>query len=207
MIELTKYAKIKDKYCICYFGNSDEYLVQLDILKSFIEKKFNGINVFIGCKDDKTFIFENKDYIVKMSDLKDNRLNFGYIREIKFNGTTHPIEDLVNESELSDIAVAGNVLNYVSDKCVIISQAYYPTVSLTSAKVELLKKIAVQLGFNNIVIDEDITNSGLVMGVESFGLFQAAKNGIQTKLYPSGLGTNLYKSMFPNGEILKIQGT
>jgi hypothetical protein len=32
-------------------------------------------------------------------------------------------------------------------------------------------------------------------------LFEAAGKGIRTTLFPKGLGTRLYKTMFPNGEV------
>jgi hypothetical protein len=203
MIEFVKYAKIKDSYCICYFGLSDEYLIQLKLLKNIIEKNYKKIKIFIGCKDEKYSIFENKDYILKLSELKSRRFNFGYIREIKFNGRTHPIEDLILESEISDITVCSELKKEYTRKCVIVTKGNYPTICLTDDRVQKLKKIASVEGFD-VCIDECISDAGMVMGVESPDLFQAASQGTRTKLYPSGIGTNLYKLMFPKGEILRV---
>jgi hypothetical protein len=203
MIEFLKYAKIKDSYCVCYFGLSDEYLIQLNLLKNIIEKNYSKIKIFIGCRDEKYQIFDNKDYILRASELRMRRFDFGHIRELRYNGKTHPVEDLIKESEISDLSVCNTINNEFTTKCVIVSKGNYPTVSLTNDKIEKLKRIATSEGFNPL-LDDSIHNAGLVMGVESVELFQAASQGIKTRLCPSGIGTNLYKSMFPKGEILSV---
>lgn len=203
MIEFTKYAKIKDRYCLSYFGTSDEYLLQIFLIKPFIENKFNGVKIYIGCRDDKKHLFGKNDYILEKSQIIKERLNFGYIREITFNGKEHPIENLVRECEIDNIEISNQLQEEHTTKCVIITKGNYPTVSLDQNKVNALKRIATQNGFE-CVLDEDISNAGLVMGVESWNLFKAASEGIKTKLWPTGMGTNLYKFMFPKGELITI---
>lgn len=203
MIPFTKYADIKDRYCICYFGPNDEYLFLLKILKPIIEKKFQNLKITIGCKDDKVNFFEIKDDFLKMSDLRSKRFDFGYIRELKFNGTEHPIEALIKECQINECAVATALQEDYNNKCVIITQGNYPTLSLDKRKLNILEKIAKEEGFDP-VIDENVKGAGFVMGVESYGLFEAASRGVRTLLWPTGLGTNLYKLMFPKGEIISI---
>ena len=48
-----------------------------------------------------------------------------------------------------------------------------------------------------------ISQAGWVIGVEGAPIFEAASRGIKTSLVPTGMGTNLYSKLFPNGEILK----
>jgi len=43
------------------------------------------------------------------------------------------------------------------------------------------------------------------MGVESDLLLKALESGIETRLLPTGLGTNIYKKMFPNMKILSFK--
>jgi hypothetical protein len=202
MIAFTKYAKIKDFYCLCYYGNSDEYLLQLALIKPLIENRFPGVQVYIGCKDEKKQLFLNDDFVLKRSTLID-RSNFGYIREIKFNGKTHPIQELMDECEIKNLVICEKLQQEYNNKCVIITKANYPTISLDQNKITILKRIAQQDGFE-YCLDEDVRDAGLVIGVESWGLFEAASKGIRTKLYPTGVGADLYKSLFPRGEIIKI---
>jgi hypothetical protein len=203
MIEFTKYAKIKDLYCICYFGQNEDYLIQIKILKPIIEKKYKNLKIFIGCRDDKLSMFNNDEFLLKMSDLRSKRLDFGYIREIKFNGKDHPVESFLKESGIEHYAVPVQAVADHTDQCVVIAKGNYPTVSLDEQKINHLKRIAISEGYQPVV-GEDVSNAGLVMGVESYGLFEAAARGIKTRLYPTGLGAKLYQSMFPSGEVLRF---
>lgn len=202
MIQFNKYAKTKDKYCLCYFGNSDEYLVLLEFIKPLIEKTLSGLEVHIGCKDNKIDIIKNCNSVMKLSEIKVRRDDFGHLKEIRYNGLTHPIEDLLKECGIdkTNIDLPQNV---ITTKCVIISKGNYPTKDLEQRRIKILEKIAIDRGYSP-EIDTDATNSGLVMGVESVGLFRAAVSGIETKLVPTGIGACLYKKLFASGEIMHI---
>jgi len=201
MINFTKYASIKDRYCLNYFGNCDEYLLQLFLLKPIIENQFKGIQIYIGCREDKKLLFQNNNFVLEKSKISKEYLNFGHVREITFNGKDHPIEMFIEESGISNIEIINQLQKNYTKKCVIITKANYPTVSLNQDEINLLKKIATQNGFE-YVLDDSVSEAGLVLGVESWGLFEAASKGVKTKLWPSGIGTNLYKLMFPKGEII-----
>jgi len=204
MIEFTKYSKIKDNYLICYFGPCVEYLRQLKILKNILEKKFKGLKISICCKDNIYNEFKNYDYFISENNIKDKKFNFSYIRELRFNNKTHPIEDFINECEIEDITVSTESSGDKTVRCVILSKALYPTISLNQNQIELLKKIGLSEGYE-VFIDQDIENAGLVMGVESDLLLKALESGIETRLLPTGLGTNIYKKMFPNMKILSFK--
>lgn len=88
-------------------------------------------------------------------------------------------------------------------KCVIITKGTYPTKPLIAKQIDTLKTRAVSRGFE-VELDADVVNSGLVMGVESVGLFQAANQGIETALVPTGIGTRLYKKLYPDNAILEV---
>jgi hypothetical protein len=204
MIDFPKYAQIKDRYCVCYFGQSDEYVLQLALLKPLIESKYQGLKLYLGCKDETVDKLKlDQAQILKLSDLRSRRLEFGHMREIKFDGKNHPIEVFAKECDLPNYAVCQKIQDEKTIRCVIITQGAYPTVSLNQNQTDYLVKITKQLGFSP-EINTTIENSGLVIGVESFDLFKAASQGIETKLISTGLGSNLYSMMFPHGEILKI---
>lgn len=200
MIEFSKYSKVKDRYCLCYFGSSDEYLVQLSMLKKPIEKHFPGLRLSFGCRDDKTHLFDKDADVMKISDIKVKRYDFAHIRELMFNGITHPVEDLIKDNEVTDCVVTSEFQEPLTKKCVIITKGNYPTKNLEKMQVDHLKRYAMEQGFY-VEFDSDINNAGLVMGVESVGLFRAAQRGIMTRLVPTGIGLRLYKLLFPNAQV------
>jgi hypothetical protein len=80
---------------------------------------------------------------------------------------------------------------------VIVTKASYPTKNLEPKQIEILKKIGKDQGYD-CELDSDIKGASLVMGVESYKLFEAAYQGCEVKLVPTGLGTRLYKTCYPN---------
>lgn len=196
MLPFSHYAKIKDFYCICYFGYADEYLVQLRLLKPIFEKHFPGLKIYLGCKDDKLHLLGDLDCVLKISELKVRKHDFAHIKQVQYNGQIHPIEELLIEAEIDNYAVkVGDSVK--TTKCVIITESAYPTKPLEIRQIEVLKKMARDRGFEP-VLNQAIDNAGLVMGVESVGLFESAARGIETILVPTGIGARLYKNLFPN---------
>lgn len=178
MIPFHEYIKIKDNICISYHGSSKEYLVLLDIIKPFMEKKLKGLKIFLNHQEDE---FSKTSFIFK--------------KEIKFDGHHHPIEQLINELEIKDFIINETV---ATTKAVVITKGNYPTKPLESHKINALKT---RLKEFDVEIDTNINNAGIVAGVESAELFEAASKGIKTILVPTGIGTQLYKQLFPKGEV------
>jgi hypothetical protein len=203
MIQFPKYAEVKDNYCLCYFGYSDEYLFQLKLLKPILERYFAGIKIHISCKDDKVHLLEGCKHIAKISELKSRQFNFGHIKEIKYNGTTHPIEDLMIETGIKEYFVPTEYKEDHTVKCVILSQGNYPTVNLNKRQIDDAIRLARKEGFEPEV-DSNIRNAGLVIGVENLEFFKAAAQGITTRLVPTGVGARLYRKMFSNSIVLDI---
>jgi len=203
MIRFTNYANICNNYCICYFGYSDEYLVQLKLLQPIIERHMKGLNIYLGCRDEKVGILSGCERILKIADLKVRKDDFAHIRELQYNGSTHPIEDLMKEVGDIDYRINPSIQGDRTVKCVIITKSNHPTSSLLEKQTKTLSIMAKEEGYS-VEFDSDISNSGLVMGVESYGLFEAASRGIETRLVPTGVGTRLYKRMFPNSKVLNV---
>jgi hypothetical protein len=209
MIGFEQYAQIKNNYCLCYFGYSDEYLVQLRLIKPTLEQRFPGLTICLGCKDDKIHLLKDSGPLLAISKIKSNRKNYAYIREIRFNGKTHPIENLLTETPFlvektakNGVFTAKTADFRLNNRCVIITHGAHPTQPLKPSQTKDLERLAKSQGFEPEV-NTDVSNASLVMGVESVGLFEAAAQGIPTKLVPTGLGTRLYRCMFPKGEIFK----
>ena len=102
MIPLSQYVKVKNKYCICYFGPSRECLERLVAIRPSIEKELSGIEIYIACRDHFLYLAKNEPRIVEQSKLVEMKRQFGYIRELKSNFVQDPIEALLIESELKD---------------------------------------------------------------------------------------------------------
>lgn len=197
MINFNEYARIKDRYCLCYFGPSDEYVVQLMLLRPVIERELPGLEIHIGCKDE----LANFPRSMKLSEIKVRRSEFAHIKDVRFNGKTHPIEDLLNESNIQNWDVSVPIQEDHTVKCVVITRGNYPTKPLESRQIEACRKM-----FKNyeVEIDGNIDHAGMVIGVESKELFLAASRGVRTKLIPTGIGSCLYKRMFLNQETVHI---
>ena len=200
-MDFSKYAQIKDFYCICYFGYSDEYLYQLKLVRPFIEQSYPGLKIYLGCKDEKRYILENEPQLLSISELRLKRYEFAHIKELKFNGRSHPIEDLLTECKINNCVITENWQEIHTTKCVIVTQGHYPTKPLEKRQIEEIKRRAIKQGYEP-VIDESIENAGWVVGVESLPLCIAASKGIRTCLYNTGLGVRLHKTLFPKIEVM-----
>ena len=98
MIPLSQYLKVNEKYCVAYRGHSQQYVDQLIWARPYIEKELPRIQIYIACKDHLMPINEKR--MVPESKLKIMRNKFGYIRELKYDLVTNPIEAFLMESDL-----------------------------------------------------------------------------------------------------------
>lgn len=202
MIPLPEYAKIKDNYCIAYYGNCKDFLVQLRLLRPFMEDKYPGVKVFISCKDEFTYLFPNEIRIITKTDLKEKRAKFGYIRELLCNLQSHPVEDFMMESDIPCGPIPVNNKS-LSNKCVILTNGILPTKSLNGEQIKKAIKYAENKGFVP-EMNTSIEEAKCVIGVENEHLFEAGVNGSEVILVNVGLGENLFKKMFPLCEVVKF---
>lgn len=198
-MELKRYIKIKDHYCLIYFGPSKEYLVQLRLLQPILEKNFPGLNIHICCKDENLDLLKDTRSLT-MSELRLVKNKFAHVYEFLTGNEVHPIEELLDNCEIEEYKIKVPEIDHTT-KCVISPIGSYPTRNLTKDQIKKLKNIAVNKGY---VIGEGIEGAGWVIGVENVDLFEAAAKGIKTTLVKTGTGHNLYKKMFPQGEIISI---
>jgi len=203
MIDLEHYAQIKNNYCIGYFGTSDEHLIQLKLLRPHMEQRFPGLNIFLSCKDVSFGYLQGCDNVIKLSEVKKRKREFAHIKELRFDGNNHVIDQFLQTCGITNYAIDIENPPVHTSLCNIITEGSYPTRNLIKREVDTLKRIARERGYT-VEINGPIENVGLVAGVESIKLYEAAAKGIKTLLVPTGLGERLYKSMFPNGEVLKL---
>lgn len=201
MIPLTDYAKIKNNYCLAYLGNSHEYLVQLRLLKPVLQRWFPQLNICLCSKDDCFQHIMAVENSIKFSQLREQKSSFAHVKEITFNGKIHPILEFLEESGVKDYAISTQTNSEHSNLCAIISKGNYPTKNLLQTQIQELHRMATGKGFE-VQVDGNWEQAGMVMGVESVGLFEAAALGIQTMLVPTGCGEQLFKNMFKDSVVL-----
>lgn len=194
----SNYAKIKDNFCIAYFGCCNEYLWLLEYIRPFIIREFPQINLQLACQDN---LLHNWPNFISQTDLINNKNNYVYIKEIKCNLITHPIMDFIEESSVQVEPV--KIQPTDSNICVIHSKGNLPTKSIPESKVEMLRRTYEQKGYQ-VCRDLDVENPGVVIGVENELFVKAALTGIPSSLAPTGVGARLYTKIFPNVNILEI---
>jgi hypothetical protein len=201
-IALSQYAKIKDRYCVGYFGKSNEYLVQLLMLRPNIEKAYPGVKVYIACHTDAFQFLSGHERIMTYEELKENERSFAYILNLKCNLMDHPIEALLEESGIP-LRIKVPEAKETNNKCIIMPHGIIPTHSMSDAQIEECKRRAEKKKFIPEV-SNNFANAGWVIGVENEYFFAAAAHGLKTSLVPTGLGTNLYRKMLERAEVLDL---
>jgi len=199
-VPLPTYAKIKDRYCIAYFGNCNEYLIQLKLLRPHIQKIYPGIKIYLVCKDDAFHFL--KDEINTLSRSEYDKNMFAYTRELTCDMQSHPVEDLLKESNIPKL-LAKFEHRKGGNNCCIYPRGCLPTKSLTDTQ---LQKVINHVKSKNLnpVVEGELESAGYVIGVENEYTALAPIKGIKTTLIPTGIGENLYKSIYSGLDIYKI---
>ena len=200
MIALSSYVHIKNKYCICYLGNCNDYLVQLLYLRPHIEQQLSGIELYICYRDASSYLVQGYERIVNANEIEEKKKEFAHLRVLECNLQTHPVWDLLTESDLKIPRFP--TIKSQTTKCVIYPKGFIPTRSLTPNETEMIKSKYTKAGWQ-VQIEGSPDGAGLVIGVENEQLFRAAFTGVKTALVPTGVGTELYSHLF-GGEILTL---
>lgn len=167
-----------------------------------MEKQLPGIKVFIACRNDSTYLLRGEERILSKEELQDRKTEFAYIRELTCDMESHPIENFMKESNLPCGPIATPVVDLVRH-CVLLTNGILPTKTLSAAQIQKAIQHIQSKGYEP-EINGSIDGAGWVVGVENEYLFQAAAAGKKTTLIPTGFGTELFKSMFPTGELLPL---
>jgi hypothetical protein len=204
MIDLPVYCKTKDKCCLAYFGDCEEYLLQLAYFRSNMEAQLPGLTIYIAARDASFHHLRPYTNVLSMNDLRSRKPEFGYLREILCDTESHPIEKLLLESGIFwlDQSYEREPQN---NRCLIVPQSGYPTCPLTDAQVQKLVSVATSRGLRP-EFGDDPTGVGHVWGVESWQVWKHASCMIKagTLLVPTGVGTRFYRSTFSAMEVLEL---
>ncbi|RDJ35636.1 MAG: hypothetical protein DWQ19_12525 [Crenarchaeota archaeon] len=197
-IPYTKYLEIKDKYCIAYYGVFNEFIWQLNYLRPAIEKELPGVQLYISCKDELKEI--NSERIVPQSHF--NKHNFAYVRKLNFNNISHPIEDLLEESNITLKYLNLPQPTSQNKRCVLLTNGLGGVRSLPQDKQREVIKHIEKMGY--FIENSNVEEAGWVVGVECESFYKAAIAGIKVTLLPTGFGTKFFQKLFPQGEIYKL---
>ena len=201
-LPLPQYAKVKDNYCIAYFGNNKEHLIQLKLLRPLMEATFPGVKVYLSCREDSLYLLKDEERIITREELKDNKNSFGYVRELTCDMQSNPVEEFMNESNIPCGPIRESQISANRD-CVLLTNGIQPVASLTGNQIKAAIAFMRQKGAEPVLNGQD-KHYGWWVGVECEQLYEAASWGKHVTLIPTGFGENLFKKMFPGGQILTI---
>lgn len=220
-IAFTYYAKIRNNYCISYYGLIPEYVVMLRLLRPYMNKLYPELRIFISCRDEIMYLLEEEPDIIGYSEIHDRKNDFAYIREINTSiNPPHTIESLVHDS-LPGFKPTLTIVDATSRRCLICPDGALPTRSYSDSNK--LREFAESRGYKTTIVGSDIhpgtakvdvrpgneklkflNDTDWVLGVENEFLFEAVRRGIKTTLIQTGFGGNLYKLLNPKAEIINL---
>lgn len=195
------YNEIKSKLCIYYLGHSKEYLVLLRLLRPTVEKEFD-LDIYICCRDEYVCWLDGSK-IIPLSQFENKKKEFVHAMEITYaSDEIHPISRLTKDITFKKIE-QGKPKTQIG---IIIEEGNFPTKPLTPKQTSKLKEWLIIKGMKPIIANDInlIETAGIVAGVESEFLFQAAALGIPTALVPTGIGTELYQYLFSPGLVISL---
>lgn len=95
-IPYNDYIKLKNKYCVQYYGVEECFLIQLIQLKKVVKTKYPEIEFYISCKDEFHQIYK-EDTIPKSKTVNNE---YAYVRKITYDNVNNPIHLFAKESEI-----------------------------------------------------------------------------------------------------------
>lgn len=145
------------------------------------------------------YLLENEQRICSQSKFDKN--NYAYSREITNSIEKHPIEELMEESEIPCGPIILEKKEKKLKKTAIFTNGQFPTRSLNHKQISnVIKNIKSEY----IINPKSLEEFDSVIGVENEYLYKAASLGLDTTLVPTGNGENLFAKMFPNNQIKRF---
>ncbi len=203
-LHLPKYREVKDKFCVGYFGPCNEYVTLLLGLRKLVEAELPGLRVYIGCRED---LCGPENTVPESEVMRMTRepwgTGFGHIREIRCNMKDHPVEAFFAESKIAIRPTADHQPDPDNRVVRLYPNGTSPTRSLTDTQTQAIAKRYAKDGY---VVRQDgpWDDAGIVVGVESTSLWEAAMAGKSVVLCDTGLGTALFRVICPWGTVISV---
>lgn len=172
----------------------------LKFLRPYIEQQFKGIQIYLACKDESFYLLADEPRVVKKSFFDKN--DYCYVRNIVINmeKMIHPVHELFIESDIK-IPKFEITSGINSNHAIIMTKGITPTKSLSNTEVEKIKKFCDLKGWT-YDIDNFTSQNCHIISVENEFFAKNILSGKKCILIDSGLGTNFYKSIFMNLEVI-----
>lgn len=167
-----------------------------------MEKTFPGIKVYLACREDSVYLLKDEERIITREELKESKHLFGYIRELLCDMQSNPVEEFMNESQIPFGPIRADQ-PLKNKKCVLLTNGVIPVKTLTGNQIKLAIAHIQSKGYQP-EINGNTDDAGWVVGVENEQFYLAAAAGRSVTLIPTGFGENLFKKLFPSGQILKL---
>ena len=88
---------------------------------------------------------------------------------------------------------------------VLLPNGSFPNRNLSYKQIQAVTDYVRSQGCE-LSINKPYESFDWIISVENEYLYKAAASGKRVTLIPTGIGENIFKSMFPDGEILKLEG-
>lgn len=204
--KFTYYIKIKDRYCLCYFGHNGEYVVQLKLIRPYLEMSYPDLKIYLSCNKNLFYLIQDEDNVLIKEDLYKSKRAFGNIEEIKCNiNKKSPVLKLLENAEIK-CPVISREASIKTSLCFFSNKCHPPVKPVPEHTLNTIKNSVEKKGF--IVNDNpnvnDLERAGWIIGVENEILYLAASMGIKTTLLSSNGSSNVFKMMFPEAEVFDI---
>lgn len=207
MIPLPEYAKIKDNYCVAYFGHSKDYIIQMRLVRPLIERELPGTKVFICCRDEFMYLLGGQERVLPRSELQSSRSKFAYVRELLCDMQSNPVDQLLAESEIPYCEAA--TLQYAPADALLCRVFHFgqaPTRSLDGKELKRVLAYAQDRfpGRMPVEMGGKVSHGEWVLGVECEATWEAASRGLPVTLLRTGFGENMFSKLFPKCEIISV---
>jgi hypothetical protein len=98
---LPKYVQICNNYCIGYFGDDDNIILDLKRVRPTIESSLPGMVIFLCCNDSKMELLSGEINVFPRSELYNKLKEVAYVRELTPDADYNVVEELLKESGIS----------------------------------------------------------------------------------------------------------
>jgi hypothetical protein len=188
------YLKAKDNFCFIYNGNYKEYIWQFLQLKKHAEIQFPELKLYLAVSPQNANEIQQNGIVNR-----DNIRNYYFLKvqEINFNFKENAIVKILENSQ---IEIKMPKINLESKKFFINNDVVPPFKKLNEIDLNKIKnKISEKLEIT------DLSNADTIFSVESEILYKYAFLGKKTFLIETNENSEIYKKLFPNGEIFNIK--
>ena len=197
----NNFIRVRNKYCCCSFGNNNDHVLMLKHIRPHVEMALPGLQMHIACRDESFYLLQDEPRVTPKSGF--DRNNYSFVREIRPDASCHPIQRLLEESQIPAPVLRSSV-SHPTEKVYLSTHALYPCRPVSDRDRDSIAKRISDEG-RRICLDEAYDGFSSVVATEGELLMMGCLAGADCTLIETGVGTGLMKSMFPFLKTIRIQ--